>query len=85
MRFLFGGYFLIFLTRSRTPASQLNLNKDIRIFSYGAGERTPLRILAGGFPPAKILKETRRLQRRRISRLGDRFLSIWKEYRFPCS
>ncbi len=85
MRFLFGGYCLIFLTRSRTPASQLNLNKDIRIFSYEAGERTPLRILAGGFPPAKILKETRRLRWRRISRLGDRFLSIWKEYRFPCS
>ena len=57
MRFLFGGYCLIFLTRSRTSASQLNLNKDIRIFSYEAGERTPLRILAGGFPPAKILKE----------------------------
>ena len=49
MRFLFGGYCLIFLTRSRTPASQLNLNKDIRIFSYEAGRENALEDFGGRF------------------------------------
>ena len=57
MRFLFGGYCLIFLTRSRTPASQLNLNKDIRIFSYEAGERKSSRkpaVCGGGESPGSV-------------------------------